>query len=71
MELSEIIITQAIVDRFWAKFKENIEMDVAIVGGGPAGLVAGYFLAKAGKKGVSVRKKIERWRWNVGWRHDV
>lgn len=50
MELSEITISKAIIDRFSKKFIEYLEVDVAIVGAGPSGLVAAYFLAKAGKK---------------------
>lgn len=37
---------------------ENLETDVAIVGGGPSGLIAGYFLAKAGKKVVMYERKL-------------
>jgi len=58
MELNEVIITRAIIDRFYAKLKDNLETDVAIVGGGPSGLVAGYFLAKAGKKVVLFERKL-------------
>ncbi len=58
MELNEVIITRAIVDRFHAKFRDNLETDVAIVGGGPAGLVAGHFLASAGKKVVLYERKL-------------
>jgi thiamine thiazole synthase len=58
MELDEIVITKAIVDRFYAKLKDNLVADVAIVGGGPAGLVAGYFLAKAGRKAVLYERKL-------------
>ncbi|MGC8603610.1 MAG: sulfide-dependent adenosine diphosphate thiazole synthase [Desulfomonilaceae bacterium] len=58
MELNEVIITKAIVDRYWAKLKDNLEMDVAIVGGGPSGLVAGYFLAKAGKRVALFERKL-------------
>lgn len=50
MELNETIVTRAIVERFYKKFMDNLELDVAIVGGGPAGLVAGYYLAVAKKK---------------------
>ncbi len=57
-ELDEVVITRAIVDRFFRKFRENLETDAAIVGGGPAGLVAGYFLAKAGKKVVLYERKL-------------
>lgn len=58
MELNEIIITKAIVDRFYAKLTDNLEPDVAIVGGGPSGLIAGYFLAEAGVKVVMYERKL-------------
>ena len=58
MELNEIIITKAIIDRFYAKLKGSLETDVAIVGGGPSGLVAGYYLAQAGKNVVLYERKL-------------
>ncbi len=50
MELDEITITRAIISRYFEKLTRNLETDVAVVGGGPSGLVAGYYLAKAGLK---------------------
>ncbi len=58
MALSEITITRAIIDRFSQKFMEYIEVDTAIVGAGPAGLVAAYFLAKAGNKVAIFERKL-------------
>ena len=58
MELNEVVITKAIIDRFHEKLSDNLETDVAIVGGGPSGLVAGYYLAKAGKKAVLFERKL-------------
>ncbi len=58
MELNEVIITKAIIDRYYEKLSANLETDVAIVGGGPSGLVAGYFLAKGGKKTVMYERKL-------------
>lgn len=58
MTLNEITITRAIVDTFAKKFLDHTELDVAIVGGGPAGLVAAYFLAKAGMKTALFERKL-------------
>lgn len=58
MELNEITITKAIIERFSEKLLACTEVDTAIAGGGPAGLVAGYFLAKAGKKVAIFEKKL-------------
>jgi thiazole biosynthesis enzyme len=58
MELNEVVISRAIIDRYYQKLKNNLEVDIAIVGGGPSGLVAGYFLATAGKKVVLFERKL-------------
>ena len=58
MALSEITITKAIVDRFFRKFLECVDVDTAIVGAGPAGLVAAYFLAKAGRRVAVFERKL-------------
>ncbi len=50
MELNEIKISQAIIERFFQKFIEYLEMDVAVVGAGPSGLMAAYKLASHGFK---------------------
>ncbi len=52
--LDEVVISRAIIERFTEKLLDHLELDAAIVGGGPSGLVAGYMLAKAGHK-VAVR----------------
>ena len=57
--LSEARITSLIVESFARDFGEVIEMDVAIVGAGPAGLTAARLLAGDGLN-VSV---FERKRW--------
>jgi thiazole biosynthesis enzyme len=58
MGLDEITITRAIIDSFFDKFKDCLTLDVAIVGGGPAGLVAGYYLAKNGAKVAMFERKL-------------
>ena len=56
--LDEVVITQAIVTRYFEKLKANLELDVAIVGGGPAGLVAGKKLAQAGRRVALFERKL-------------
>jgi thiazole biosynthesis enzyme len=58
MELNEIMITKAIIESFSRKFLDYIVVDVAIVGAGPAGLVAAYYLSKAGKKVAIFERKL-------------
>ena len=58
MALDEKIITQAIIDRYFQKLKENLSVDVAVVGGGPSGLVCSYFLSKSGFKVTLFERKL-------------
>ena len=58
MELNERTITRAIIDRYSRKLIEYTEVDAAIVGAGPAGLVAAYFLAQAGHKTAVFERKL-------------
>lgn len=58
MELDEIKISRAIVETYYKKLLDALDVDVAIVGGGPSGLICGYYLAKAGKKAVLFERKL-------------
>jgi thiazole biosynthesis enzyme len=58
MKLDDVIITKAIVENFCKKFLEYSEMDVAIVGAGPAGLCTAYFLAKEKVKVAVFERKL-------------
>jgi sulfide-dependent adenosine diphosphate thiazole synthase len=58
MELDEIVISKAIIEAYKEKLFEALDVDVAIVGAGPAGMVCGYYLAKAGKKVVLFERKL-------------
>ncbi len=56
--MDERIITQAIIDRYFQKLKENLSVDVAVVGGGPSGLVCSYFLSKNGYRVALFERKL-------------
>ena len=51
--MDEVLITRAIIESFTKDFLDSLELDVAIAGAGPSGLICAYYLAKAGYK-VSV-----------------
>lgn len=58
MELDEITITRAIVEEFTTDFLDCTDTEVALVGGGPANLVASRMLADAGVKTVLFERKL-------------
>jgi thiamine thiazole synthase len=58
MGLDEVAITQAIIERFIEKLKDCLELDVAVVGAGPSGIVASYNLAQKGHKVAIFERKL-------------
>lgn len=56
--MREIDISRAIIEEYSRKLSEHLENEVVIVGAGPAGLAAGYYLAKAGAKTSIIEKKL-------------
>ena len=58
MQLDEIKISRAIIDSYRDKLVKALDVDVAIVGAGPAGMCCGYYLASAGKKTVIFERKL-------------
>lgn len=58
MVIDEITISKAITETYMKDLTEAMEVDVAIAGAGPSGMVAGYYLAKAGLKTVIFEKQL-------------
>lgn len=59
MELKDIEISRAIIERYTEKLLENLETDVAVVGAGPSGLTAAYTLAEKGFKTVVFERALK------------
>ena len=58
MGIDDIAVTRIIFDRFSKEFQDCFEVDVAIAGAGPAGLIVAKYLSKAGKKVVLFERKL-------------
>ncbi|MBD3349751.1 MAG: thiazole biosynthesis protein [Candidatus Eisenbacteria bacterium] len=58
MVIDDVMVSRAIAERFHEKLMSALELDVAIVGAGPAGLVAGGYLARAGKRVALFESKL-------------
>ncbi|MGD2175791.1 MAG: sulfide-dependent adenosine diphosphate thiazole synthase [Candidatus Brocadiaceae bacterium] len=56
--MKEIEITRAIVESYTERFLDSLESDVIVVGAGPAGMAAAYYLATAGLKTTVVEKRL-------------
>ncbi len=58
MRIDDITVSKAIIETYLKKLLDNLDIDVAIVGGGPAGLCAGYYLAKKKHKVALFERKL-------------
>lgn len=56
--LKDIVISRAIIETYFRELLEHLNLDVAIVGAGPSGMVAAYYLAKGGAKVAIFEKKL-------------
>jgi len=56
--MDEVVISRAIVESYMKDFIKAMEVDVAIAGAGPAGLITAYYLAKEGVKAVVFERQL-------------
>ena len=56
--LDEVKISRAIIESYNKKLLSSLDVDVAIAGAGPAGLVCAYYLAKKKKKVAIFERKL-------------
>jgi len=56
--MDEVIISKAITESYLKDLLDSMEVDVAIAGAGPSGMVAGYYLAKSNVKAVIFERKL-------------
>jgi len=56
--VDDVIISKAIIESYTKDFLDFMDIDVAIVGAGPSGLVASYYLAKRGIKTAIYEKRL-------------
>ena len=74
-ELNDITISRAIIEQYSKDLLDYLDVDVAIAGAGPAGLVAAYYLAKVNKKVAIFERRLSigggMWAGGMMFNHIV
>ncbi|MCK5055062.1 MAG: thiazole biosynthesis protein [Candidatus Aminicenantes bacterium] len=58
MKLDDIKVSRAIIEEYYKKLLDALELDVALVGGGPSNLVCGAILGEKGIKAAVFESKL-------------
>ncbi len=58
MQLDDITISRAITESFMKDLLDALEVEVAVVGAGPSGMTAAYYLAREGIKTVIFERQL-------------
>jgi sulfide-dependent adenosine diphosphate thiazole synthase len=56
--MDEVTISRAITESYMKEFMESMEVDVAVVGAGPSGLIAAHYLAKSSLKTAVFERQL-------------
>jgi thiamine thiazole synthase len=71
MGLEEVVITEAIMDSYYEKFRSCLQVDIAVVGAGPSGLTAAWHLSRQGWNVAVFERKLSigggMWGGGMTW----
>mgnify|MGYP003681950771 CR=1 FL=1 len=59
IKFDELTITRGVVQTFFEDFLDSLDLDVAIAGAGPSGLIAARLLAREGLKVAIFERKLQ------------
>lgn len=70
-KINDVLISRAILETYHKRLLSDTELDVAVVGAGPAGLIAAYDLAGKGRKVAVFERKLSpgggMWGGGIGY----
>ena len=58
MLIDDVVVSRSIIESYKEKLLANLQMDAALVGAGPANMVTGYYLGKAGIRAAVFESKL-------------
>jgi len=58
MLIDDVAVSRSIIEAYKEKLLANLQVDVALVGAGPANMIAGYYLGNAGIKAAIFESKL-------------